>query len=127
MVREQTSWGVGIYLYIFNINDYTLGPTQYNPFVIIWNVTLAVLFVTIFFYATILFPIVLLYLLVLLISAPFKKEFVEAFSNFIFGIFFGSTIFFIFVVFADDELSASKVIGGLIGFIAMVCVIIYGL
>ena len=57
--------------------EYTLGPTQFNLFVPIWNIALMLFWVTILFYSYFIFPVLLLFGVLKILSLPFKKSFIE--------------------------------------------------
>lgn len=109
-----------------NIHQLALGPTQYNPLVLIWNWLLLAFWSLIIFNATIIAPIFTLYVVFKVITAPFKKEFLDAFAEFLMGLFFGATIYLAVAAFADDT-TIWRLGGAVLGFVATLSFLVYAI
>lgn len=60
------------------------------------------------------------------ITAPFKKEFLDAFAEFLMGLVFGATIYLAIAAFADDT-TIWRIGGAVLGFVATLSFLVYAI
>ena len=109
----------------FNVNDLVLGPTQFNPLIVIWNLLLFAIWGLILFNASIIAPLLLLFIVFQVLSAPFKKEFLQGLGEFFMGLFLGATLYLVIAALSADDANIWRTVGAILGFIASVSVIVY--
>ena len=109
----------------FNVNDLVLGPTQFNPLIVVWNLLLFAIWALILFNATIIAPLVLLFIVFQILSAPFKQEFLEGLGEFFLGLCLGATLYLVIAALSADDANIWRMVGAVLGFIASVSVIVY--
>jgi hypothetical protein len=109
----------------FNVNDLVLGPTQFNPLIVIWNLLLFAIWALILFNALIIAPLLLLFIVFQVLSAPFKKEFLQGLGEFFMGLFLGATLYLVVAALSADDANIWRTLGAMLGFIASVSFLVY--
>ena len=100
-----------------------LGPTQFNPLVVLWNCLVLACGVLFFINAVLIAPILLVYVILKALALPFRPQALYAIGEFSIGLLGGASIYLVLALFSK-ETSYYRVAGAVIGFCGTVGVII---
>ena len=102
---------------------FILGPTQFNPLVILWNCLVLACGMIFFLNAGVIAPLLILYFIFKTLALPFKPQALYAIGEFSIGLLGGASIFLVLGLFSE-ETSYYRVVGAVIGFCGTVGLII---
>jgi len=101
-----------------------LGPTQFNPFVILWNCLVLACGLIFFLNAVLIAPLTLLYVIFKTLTLPFKPQVLYAIGEFLIGLLGGASIYLVLAL-LSKETSLYRVAGAVVGFCGTVGLIIF--
>lgn len=101
-----------------------LGPTQFNPLVVLWNCLVFVFGALFFLNAVLIAPILLVYAIFKALALPFRPQVLNALGEFSIGLLGGASIYLVLALFSKEG-SYYRVAGAVVGFCGTVGVIIW--
>ena len=101
-----------------------LGPTQFNPLVVLWNCLVLACGGIFLFNACVIAPILIVVVILKALALPFKPQALDAIGEFSIGLIGGASIFLVLAAFSK-ETSVYRIAGVIVGFCGIVGIIIW--